>query len=254
MNYTVLKQSQLDTLIKDLNTQRTFAIPRDTANEKHQKLLVDRIVIGSAGLVGNTYSITVRLVDVETGVILHYVDRQVKGSFDTVLASLVPKAAKDLFRKSTIGTQALENMVSDSRENRLSTLAVMKLEPKGISDTEAEVFSDKLCSTIAHTINKKDLQYLLIERPQIDKILAVLGEKSSGSVSDNELEYGSLLHVDKIVVGSVGSIGKSYTINLRVIDVEQSKSIFSIERISKGTIDDVLVSVIPKAGRELFSD
>ncbi|MCE5252016.1 hypothetical protein LLG96_17570 [bacterium] len=136
------------------------------------------------------------------------------------------------------------------------TIAALDLEGNGVSQSEAKGLSDKLRSHISgimqQGVNLK-AKYDLIERTQMDKILDQFAIQNVGCVSDScAVEFGKMLQVDRIVIGSVNLIGQTYSVTARIIDIETGKTIGSTERSLRGSIDDVLTMVIPEVGNNLF--
>ena len=96
-------------------------------------------------------------------------------------------------------------------------------------------------------------RYLVVEQTQVDKILEQFEIQNIGCVSDScAIEFGKMLQVDRIVIGQVGRVGNTYSVSARIIDVESRKSIATADRQHRGSIDDVMSSVIMEVGDELF--
>ena len=240
MNYTLIDQSKFNKILKEVEAQK---------KNSGEIIQVDRILIGSVGFVGETYSVAARIVDVETGAIVHISDIHQKKSFDILMTKVLPKLTKELFHKH------LSNMIDHStiQEKQVNTTAVLDLEAVGVSGTEARVFSEKLRSVVVSELNKKGDTDLPIERTQMKNVLDLYPVKyTENALKGKEAEHGTLLGVDRMIVGSVSLVGRTYSLNVRIIEVEDSKVVKTISRPHAGSIDDFLVSVIPKAGRDLL--
>jgi len=61
-------------------------------------LSIDRVIVGSLGLIGNSWSLTGRGGDVTTGEVLGSSRRQQKGEIDEVTTGIVPSVAQELSR------------------------------------------------------------------------------------------------------------------------------------------------------------
>ena len=61
-----------------------------------------------------------------------------------------------------------------------------------------------------------------------------------------------MLQVDRIVIGSISLIGETYTITGRIVDVESGKTVRITDRVSKGSIDLIVSTVILEVGNELI--
>jgi hypothetical protein len=100
-------------------------------------------------------------------------------------------------------------------------IAVLDLEPRGgLSADEILSISDRLRGELIGTG-----RYTVIERAQMDAILKEQGFQQTGVCSDASciVQVGQLLAVHKMVGGSIGKVGKAYSINLKIIDVQSGK-------------------------------
>ena len=96
MNYTVVERSQMDKIFDQFDIQNTGCTDVSCAVEFGKILSAERIVIGSVGLVGKTYSITTRIVDVETAATLSVADYTYTGPIDDLLTTGIQSAVNDL--------------------------------------------------------------------------------------------------------------------------------------------------------------
>jgi len=143
---------------------------------------------------------------------------------------------------------------------KVYTLAAMNMDAKGVSEVEVEVLSEKLRSHISQLVNSADYkaqsdkdQYLMVEQTQVDKILEQYEFQNTGCVSDScALKFGELLQVDRIVIGQIGLVGNTYLVSARIVDVENRKAIAFTSREHRGSIDEIMSSVILEVGTELF--
>ncbi len=147
-----------------------------------------------------------------------------------------------------------------AQSDKVSTIAVLDLIAKGVSQVEAEVLSERLRAHISqqitspeYTAQKDKDQYLVVEQTQIDKIFEQFEIQNTGCVSDScAIEFGRMLQVDRIVLGQIGYIGNTYSVSARIIDVESGKSIASADHQHRGSIDDIMSTVINEVGDELL--
>jgi len=147
-----------------------------------------------------------------------------------------------------------------SQSDKVYTIAVLDMAGKGVSQVEAEVLSERLRSHISQLIASPDYtsledkdQYLVVEQTQIDKIFEQFEIQNTGCVSDScAIEFGKMLQVDRIILGQIGFIGNTYSVSARIIDIESGKSISSADRQHKGSIDEIMSSVIMEVGDELL--
>lgn len=83
--------------------------------------------------------------------------------------------------------------------------------------------------------------YDILSRKNMVSIANELGFQLSGCTSKEcAVEVGKLLNVAKIVLGTVGQIGNTYTISISIIDVATSKTEKSIVRDHRGEKDELL--------------
>ena len=252
--YILLKPEEMSTILKLFESTDTGRISDTDAVEFGKMLDVERVALGSVGLAGKTYSLAVRIVDVETSLIVASADAQHKGLFDDALGVIIPGAVQTLFKEKPGDSSLIGNIFPWTRDLRGCGLSVLDLDVKGVSREDGKILSDKLLSTISDLMGNNNDMYILLERTQMDKILKLLelhrifpGSESSA------VEFGKIFPVKNIVVGSVELDGETYIIKVRLMDVETGKSVRSAEKQYRGPIDDVLVTVIPGTGKELFS-
>ena len=140
---------------------------------------------------------------------------------------------------------------------RTYTIAVLDLDPIGVSQVEARGLSEKLNSHIAGIVQDPSMttdRYELIERSQIDRIFEQFEIQNFACSSDScAVEFGKMLQADRIVIGSVSLLGETYSVTARIVDVESGRTIRSADRQHRGSIDDVLVGIIPAVGTELLT-
>ena len=147
-----------------------------------------------------------------------------------------------------------------SQGKKTYTLAILDLVPNGISQVEAIGISDKLRVHIsrltkspAYIKNKGKDWYAVVERTQMDKILDQFKVQNTGCVSDScAIEFGKMLQADRIVVGTISLVGKTYSVTSRIVDIETGKALAEADRQYKGSIDNVLNKVIVQVGDELI--
>jgi hypothetical protein len=147
--------------------------------------------------------------------------------------------------------------IAGAQEQRKKfTLAALDLEAIGVSQVEARGLSDKLRSQISQLIqsggNLKE-NYDLIEQAQLEKILDQFEIQATGCTSDScAVEFGKLLQAERILIGSVSLVGQTYSVIARIVDVESGRTIGSVDRSVRGSIDDVMTVVMPQVGNSLL--
>jgi len=116
------------------------------------------------------------------------------------------------------------------------TLGMMDLTLVGVTLDEGRLVNDQLLTEIT----KAD-RYQVIERAELAKVIKEIGYSQSGMV-DNKylLQAGKQLSAQKMVGGSVGRIGRTWTINVRVLDVATGK----VERVANQKFDGTLQELL----------
>mgnify|MGYP003311947733 CR=1 FL=1 len=134
-------------------------------------------------------------------------------------------------------------------------IAIIDLEGRGISALEAQTLTDRMRSELVSTG-----AVTIVERGQMAEILDEQGFQQTGCVSSEcAVEVGKLLGVSQMATGSIGKIGSSYTIDVRMFAVEDGAIVRSVNRTYSGPIDGLiteiemisweLISVTPPPGR-----
>ncbi|MEK6646769.1 MAG: CsgG/HfaB family protein [Candidatus Firestonebacteria bacterium] len=94
-------------------------------------------------------------------------------------------------------------------------IAVIDLEPRGVSTMTSSVISDFLRIDLFDT--KK---FIVVERNQMENILKEQTFQRTGcTTTECVIEVGKILNVEQMLVGSVSKLKDTYYINVRVVDV-----------------------------------
>ncbi len=125
---------------------------------------------------------------------------------------------------------------------------------------EAEVLSEKLRSHIIQIVSSAEYkqmeekdQYQVVEREQMDKIFEEFDFQSIGCVSDScAIEFGKMLQADRILQGTLGKVGETFSISARILDVGSTKTVASSTKDLRGSIDEVISTTILEVGDELL--
>lgn len=125
--------------------------------------------------------------------------------------------------------------------------AVLNLKAVGVNETTAEILSENLRSILYasgrfEVMNREDMQSIMMEQHF----------QNSGNCDSREciVQLGLVLGVDKIVNGSIGKLGSTYSITLKIIDIETAKNDKIITRNEKCS-EDELFDLIKKSAEEL---
>ena len=122
--------------------------------------------------------------------------------------------------------------LSFAQEKDLYTIAVLDLVANGISESEARSLSEFLRGQITRAAtsdefrNRSGFVYKVLERSQMDKILDEFDYQSTGCTDEEcAVELGKMLNAERIVIGSVGLVGQTYTISVRIVDIETASTV-----------------------------
>src|ERR1035437_1147788 len=92
--FRVMERSQMDGILKEQGFQQSGACDgQECAIEVGKLLSVDQMVLGTIAKVGSTYTLTARLVSVQTGEVLKSVTRNSKADVDAILTDILPQVA-----------------------------------------------------------------------------------------------------------------------------------------------------------------
>jgi TolB-like protein len=106
----------------------------------------------------------------------------------------------------------------------------------GLSKQETITLGNRLRSMLVKTN-----AFVVLERGQMDDILGEQGFQQTGcTTTECAVEMGRLLNVQKMISGTIGKLGKTYTIDLSLIDVQTAEIEKSFFRDFKGEIDGLL--------------
>lgn len=142
----------------------------------------------------------------------------------------------------------LSIILSFSVFGSVPTIAVVELGGD-ITKSESKILSDKLASILIET-NK----FKLVERSMMEEILKEQGFQQTGCTDQNcAVEIGQLLGVQKMCTGSIGKIGSSYSITLRIVNVATAEIESNASFEFKGTIEDILYEGLEKTVSKLLN-
>jgi TolB-like protein len=135
-------------------------------------------------------------------------------------------------------------MVTKTKE----TIAVNKLQAIGISEDEAEVLTSKLRSELMNVAGFK-----VLERGQMEEILKEQGFQQSGACTEQQcvVEIGQLLGVSHMVAGSIGKVGNTFSVNVRIFSVKSGEINREVAHTYKGNIDGLLQTELTTVVKKL---
>ena len=100
--YELIERTQMGKIFDQFEIQNTGCVSDSCAIEFGKMLQANRIVIGTVSLIGQTYSIIARIVDIESGKTIGSADRQYKGAIDDVLISVITQIGNELLTGESI--------------------------------------------------------------------------------------------------------------------------------------------------------
>lgn len=91
-----------------------------------------------------------------------------------------------------------------------TSLALSHFTARGVPADDADLVADRISS---HLINSEHIS--VMERSRVEEILKEQGFQQTGVCDETScaMEMGQLLGVEKMAVGTVGKIGKIYTVS-----------------------------------------
>ena len=97
-------------------------------------------------------------------------------------------------------------------------IAINDLEAFGVPETLALSASDLLRTELFRTG-----YFHVMERKQMDKILAEHAFQLSGATEQDIVEIGKFLGVQLMAMGSINLLGREFIINIRLVDIEEAR-------------------------------
>ena len=138
---------------------------------------------------------------------------------------------------------------SATRSSARLSIAVLDLSARGISTDEASVLSDKLRTEFIGSG-----RYDLMEREQMNIVLKEQGFQQIGCTSEAcAVEAGQLIGVRQIVTGSIGKVGSTFLITIKMVDVTTGMILISVDHTLKSDIDELLTKGIPDIVRKFVN-
>ena len=118
-------------------------------------------------------------------------------------------------------------------------LSVLDLEGRGISALEAGSLTDRLRSELSTTN-----AVTIVERGQMQEVLDEQGFQQTGCVSSEcAVEVGKMLGVSHMVTGSIGKLGSTFTLDVRIFSVQDGGIMKTVSKSYQGPIDGLLTQI-----------
>ncbi|MBN1306637.1 MAG: hypothetical protein JXA18_01880 [Chitinispirillaceae bacterium] len=132
--------------------------------------------------------------------------------------------------------------------SRIPSLAVNDLIGHGLTESEAMTLSDVLRSRLMET--KK---FKVMERSEMEMILKEQSFQQSGACNEEAcmVEMGQLLGIEQLLAGSIGKVGRAFSINVRIISVQSGEIIRSVSHNYTGPVENLLTSEINVVAKKI---
>lgn len=131
-----------------------------------------------------------------------------------------------------------------------SSLAILPFYSSGISQTEARQISEKLRSEFI-SLHK----YSVIDQQSMETLLADQGFDINDPCRNNycALTLGQLLSVDDVVLGNIGRIDKTYSIDIKIINISSGSVLKDISSRHTVKQTELFKKIIPELIEELVN-
>ena len=115
-------------------------------------------------------------------------------------------------------------------------VGVWDFDTESIPKTEANTISERFRSRLVAT----DV-FNVVEKAKMEEVLNEQGFQMKGCTSQEcVVDAGKALNAQKMITGLIGKVGFTYTLDIRIIDIETAKIEKTVFRDYKGSIDGLL--------------
>ena len=129
------------------------------------------------------------------------------------------------------------NLGAQEKKPVKPTLALLPFSSAGVKEYEAISLSNRLHSELVKTG-----RFQVVELEKVEALLKEIAFHQSGIFREEYVaQVGQMLGAQLMVSGSVGKVGNTYTVDVRIINVRTRRVIFARTRNSKGQIDELLL-------------
>jgi len=151
-------------------------------------------------------------------------------------------------RRIAIGLACATQLLAANPDKPL--VAVVPLSARSVDSASVAVVEDAISSELM-----KSQKVRVMERVQMDRILKEQGFQQTMACDQGNctFEIGRLLSVNMLLTGSLGRIGNTYSLSLRLVDVKTGEVTGSVTKTQKGDIEMVLTELLPPAVSQLIS-
>ena len=119
------------------------------------------------------------------------------------------------------------------------TVAVIDFDASGISQLEATSLTNRFRTAVGDVGAMR-----LVERGMMEEVLQEQGFQQTGCTSEEcAVEVGQLLGVQNMIGGSIGRVGDTFTLDVRMISVQSGISLVTKQKTYAGKIDGLIIEV-----------
>ncbi len=131
----------------------------------------------------------------------------------------------------------------------VENVAVADLNAFSVTTNEALTLGEQLRTSLVQT-----KYFRIVSRNDMVAVLEEQNFQRSGACDDSQclVEMGKLLAVRKIVGGTIGRVGDTFSVTVRMVEVETGEILFTSSRKAKGEVDQ-LIDLIDTTARDLCS-
>jgi len=134
--------------------------------------------------------------------------------------------------------------------NAKQAISVMDFKAYGVDENIAKQVTDAFSTGL---VNLKTFN--IMDRSQVSQILKEQSFQQSGACNDESclVEVGQILGVDRMIFGSIGKLDNSYTLNIKLLDVETAEIIAQQNIIYEGSLSKFVQTRVKPILKVLFS-
>ena len=131
-------------------------------------------------------------------------------------------------------------------------IAILDFDTRGgITKDEAASLSDIFQARLV-----KMGEFVVVDRNRIKAILQEQGFQQSEACSQVEcvVDVGRILKVEKMFAGTIGKVGKIFTVNIQLIDVATAQVAATESRQYDGALEDLATDLIPEIAQSMAKE
>ena len=126
-----------------------------------------------------------------------------------------------------------------SAQDFRQTVAVIDFDASGISQLEATSLTNRFRTAVGDVGAMR-----LVERGMMEEVLQEQGFQQTGCTSEEcAVEVGQLLGVQNMIGGSIGRVGETFTLDVRMISVQSGISLVTKQKTYAGKIDGLIIEI-----------